>query len=63
MEIEIEGKIHRFNQYEGIEVRSLLPHQVFNKSNNSLEFLVISHPNSKEDRVITQRQSESQDWR
>lgn len=59
MEIEINGDVYKLNQHDGIEVKSLIPHQVFNKSNKDTEFLVISHPNAREDRVIAQDQSES----
>lgn len=37
---------------EGIEVSPLIPHQMFNKSNDEIEFLVISQPNSKGDRIV-----------
>ncbi|WP_306812675.1 hypothetical protein [Paenibacillus soyae] len=37
--------------HEGIEVKPLLLHQVFNRSEQDLEFLVISQPNTKNDRV------------
>lgn len=59
MEIEINGEIHQLNQHDGIEIRPRVPHQVFNESIEDLEFLVISHPNTKEDRLIAQDQSES----
>ncbi|MEJ8548871.1 cupin domain-containing protein [Brevibacillus borstelensis] len=40
------------NQQEGIEIPPLIPHQMFNKSNEEIEFLVISQPTSKDDRII-----------
>jgi len=36
---------------EGIEVLPTVPHQVFNKSDNELEFLVISLPSTRNDRI------------
>jgi mannose-6-phosphate isomerase-like protein (cupin superfamily) len=50
--IEIDGKEIILNQQEGVEVLPLVPHQIFNKSNHEVEFLVISQPTSKGDRVL-----------
>ncbi|MFC7749571.1 cupin domain-containing protein [Paenibacillus thermoaerophilus] len=50
--IEIEGKEMVLNPHEGVEVPPLVPHQMFNKSNHDVEFLVISQPTSKGDRVL-----------
>lgn len=50
--MEIGDKEIILNQQEGIEVPPLIPHQMFNKSKDEIEFLVISQPNSKADRTI-----------
>jgi mannose-6-phosphate isomerase-like protein (cupin superfamily) len=50
--IEIEGKEIILNPQEGVEVPPLVPHQMFNKSSYDVEFLVISQPTSKSDRVL-----------
>jgi len=50
--IEIDGNEIALNTQEGIEVAPLVPHQMFNKSNDEIEFLVISQPISKGDRVL-----------
>lgn len=50
--IEIDGNEIVLNTQEGVEVAPLVPHQMFNKSNDEIEFLVISQPNSKGDRVV-----------
>ena len=50
--IEIDGKEITLNPQEGVEVPPLVPHQMFNKSNNEVEFLVTSQPTSKGDRIL-----------
>jgi len=50
--MEIDDKVVVLNQQEGIEVLPLVPHQMMNKSNDEVEFLVISQPNSKGDRIV-----------
>jgi mannose-6-phosphate isomerase-like protein (cupin superfamily) len=52
--IEIDGKEVILNQQEGIEIPPLTPHQMFNKSDDEIEFLVISQPTSKGDKVIVE---------
>ncbi|MNJ67987.1 Cupin domain protein [compost metagenome] len=37
---------------EGVEIPPLVPHQMFNKSNDEIEFMVISQPSSSGDRVV-----------
>ncbi|WP_435923584.1 cupin domain-containing protein [Paenibacillus sp. DYY-L-2] len=36
---------------EGLEIPPLVPHQMCNKSGEAVEFLVISQPNSRGDRI------------
>ncbi|MDF2960204.1 MAG: cupin protein [Paenibacillus sp.] len=52
MTIEIDGAEHIIQQHEGIEVLPLTAHQVFNRTETAIEFLVISQPNAREDRVV-----------
>jgi hypothetical protein len=47
------GKVvSEWSSKEGVKVPHLVPHQIFNKSNHEVEFLVISQPTSKGDRVL-----------
>jgi mannose-6-phosphate isomerase-like protein (cupin superfamily) len=50
--IEVNGNIMNLDKHEGIEVPPLVPHQVFNQSECDAEFLVISQPASKGDRIL-----------
>lgn len=54
MTIEVNGTAYTLQAHEGIEVQALIPHQVFNQSDGSLEFLVISQPNTRNDRVAAE---------
>lgn len=47
------GERFTLDSQEGIEVPPLIPHQMRNESNGDVEFLVISQPNSRGDRVLT----------
>lgn len=49
--LEVDGEEHVLLPMEGLEVAPHLPHQMFNKSDQEIEFLVISQPNSRGDRV------------
>lgn len=53
--LEIDGERITLNAQEGIEVPPLVPHQMRNESDCDVEFLVISQPNSKGDRVLTEK--------
>lgn len=50
--IEIDGELTLLNEHEGIEVLAKTPHQMMNNSSEPIEFIVISMPNSKGDRVL-----------
>lgn len=50
--IEIDGEVTLLNKHEGIEVLATTPHQMMNNSSEAIEFIVISMPNSKGDRVL-----------
>lgn len=50
--IEIEGKQEILKAGEGIEIPCGTAHQMFNKSDDILEFIVVSCPPSQDDRVL-----------
>ena len=50
--LEINGKPEILHPQEGAEVPPLVPHQMWNLSDAPMEFLVISQPNSRDDRVF-----------
>jgi mannose-6-phosphate isomerase-like protein (cupin superfamily) len=50
--LELNGHPQELHPHEGAEVPPLIPHQLWNLSDASVEFLVISQPNSREDRVF-----------
>ena len=49
-ELEVEGATHRLKPSEGCEVPPGIPHQIMNRSEADVEFLVISHPQTRGDR-------------
>ncbi|MGJ7922276.1 cupin domain-containing protein [Neobacillus sp. LXY-4] len=51
--LEVNGERIILNPQEGIEIAPFTPHQMINDSNTDVEFLVISQPTSKGDRVLT----------
>ncbi len=53
--IEVGGKTVVLSEYEGIEIHSGIPHQVINNSESDIEFIVISSPNSKGDRIMVEK--------
>lgn len=50
--MEMNGECILITSQEGIEVAPLVPHQMSNELDQDLEFLVISQPNSRGDRVL-----------
>ena len=50
--MEVNGEAILLNAHEGIEIAPTVPHQMFNHSAEDTEFLVISEPASRGDRVI-----------
>ncbi|WP_462408606.1 cupin domain-containing protein [Neobacillus sp. Marseille-QA0830] len=50
--LEVDGERYSLSEHEGIEVPPLVPHQMFNDSNEDAEFLVISKPNTRGDRIL-----------
>ena len=53
--LEIAGRREILRVHEGVEVPPLVPHQMFNESEQEVEFLVISQPASHGDRVFVER--------
>ncbi|MGF9857635.1 cupin domain-containing protein [Priestia endophytica] len=49
--LEINGVLENITPLEGVEVPSHVAYQMMNRSDEDVEFLVISQPTSKEDRV------------
>jgi mannose-6-phosphate isomerase-like protein (cupin superfamily) len=49
--IEVNGRLIELSGEEGLEVAPGMVHQVMNRSDRDVEFLVISHPNTKGDRM------------
>ena len=53
--LEIDGIVHTLRAREGIEVAPGVPHQMRNESGEPVEFLVVSHPTTRGDRVDQSR--------
>lgn len=51
LSIELDDVVHHLQQNESIAVMSRIKHKVFNQSDQHVKFLVISSPDSHEDRV------------
>ena len=50
--LEIAGEHQTLQVHEGVEVPAGIPHQMLNKSQRELEFIVVSRPHSHSDRVL-----------
>ena len=50
--IELDGETVVCKSGEGMEISPGRSHQIFNKASNDLEFLLVSKPSSREDRVL-----------
>lgn len=50
--LEVDGVSIQLHPQEGYEVPPLVPHQMFNNTNQDVEFIVTSQPNSRGDRVL-----------
>ena len=55
--LEIEQQRQTIRPLEGIEVPPGVPHQIFNESGIDVEFLVISQPTTRGDRVQAQTET------
>ena len=54
MDLEVNGIEYVLKEHEGMEILPKVAHQVMNKSDKDVEFLVISQPNTKNDRVLVE---------
>ncbi|MDU4698317.1 MAG: cupin domain-containing protein [Paenibacillus sp.] len=52
LQIELDGNLHELHPHEGLEIPANTPHQAINRSAEAVEFLVISRPNTRGDRVL-----------
>jgi mannose-6-phosphate isomerase-like protein (cupin superfamily) len=50
--MEVGGACHMLHTQQGIEIAPGMPHQMRNDSDADVEFLVISQPTTREDRVV-----------
>jgi len=50
--MELDGEIFLLDEQEGIEIPPKTPHKMMNKSDLEIEFVVVSAPKSKGDRVV-----------
>lgn len=49
--MEVEGRDHLLSPGEGIEIPPMAAHQAMNRSGEDVEFLVISQPTTRGDRI------------
>ena len=52
--LEIGGKREILQKHEGAEVAPTVPHQIFNDSDEEIEFIVVSQPPGQGDRVTAE---------
>ena len=57
--LEVNGEEVVLHPNEGIEVPPLVPHQMFNRSDKDIEFLVVSQPCSKGDRILDEKEAKN----
>ena len=50
--IEMNEQLYSLNEHQGITIPAGTPHQAFNHSNNDVDFLVISQPTTRADRIV-----------
>jgi mannose-6-phosphate isomerase-like protein (cupin superfamily) len=50
--IEVDGRYQVLRAREGLEILPGQAHQVFNKSQQNLEFIVVSQPPSHKDKIL-----------
>ena len=51
--IEMNGNQYQLLPQDGLEIPPDTPHQIFNESNENLEFLLVSSPATAGDRVLS----------
>lgn len=49
--MELDGEIHTISAHHGIEIAPEAKHQAQNRSESDVEFMVISHPTTRGDRI------------
>ena len=49
--MELEGELHTLSAHQGIEIPPQAKHQAQNLSQHAVEFVVISHPTTRGDRI------------
>jgi mannose-6-phosphate isomerase-like protein (cupin superfamily) len=52
--LEVNGVRETLQAHQGVEVPPRVPHQMLNESADDVEFLVISHPTTRGDRVLAE---------
>lgn len=52
--IEVNDKVILLNEHEGVEISPEIPHQMMNNSDLDIEFIVVSTPTSKGDRILVE---------
>lgn len=52
--IEVNKEIILLNEHDGIEILPGTPHQMMNNSDCEIEFVVVSAPTSKGDRILAE---------
>ena len=50
--LEVSGRVHELIPGHGFEVPPGTPHQMLNRSESEVEFIVVSHPHSHGDRQV-----------
>jgi mannose-6-phosphate isomerase-like protein (cupin superfamily) len=53
--IESGGEQVQLARDEGLEIPPGVDHQIFNDSDEDLEFLLVSHPSTKGDRIVSRQ--------
>ena len=56
--LEVDGVVHELTEQQGCHVAPMVPHQLSNRSQSDLHFLVISTPPSHGDRTDAQQGGE-----
>ncbi|MGO0063052.1 cupin domain-containing protein [Brevibacillus fluminis] len=49
--LEVDGEVVTIEPHQGVEVPPHVPHQMMNRSGADVEFLVVSQPTSRGDRI------------
>ncbi|MEQ9887479.1 cupin domain-containing protein [Pectobacterium zantedeschiae] len=49
--IELEGEAHIITEHQGLEIPPSTKHQAKNESDDNVDFIVVSHPTTRGDRI------------